>query len=221
VSVSASNSPVVAPPDAVVVIAASRGGVAALSTILASLPGSFPAPVLIVQHRSTAPPVRLAAVLGRATELTVKTAEPAESMRPGVVYVAPPDRHLLIERDLTVTLQDGRRIRHLRSSANPLFESAAATMGTRVVAVVLTGGDSDATDGVQAVKTHGGLVIAQDQTTSEDFSMPRSAIATGAVDYVLPIGEIGPKLCELVAAHRVRSAAQPLTTEKLPALPSV
>lgn len=87
------------------------------------------------------------------------------------------------------------------SSANPLFASAANTFGDAAIGLVLTGTDSDATDGVQAIKERGGLVIAQDRRTSEYFDMPRSAIATGAVDLVLPLDEIAPALVRVATAR--------------------
>jgi two-component system chemotaxis response regulator CheB len=91
---------------------------------------------------------------------------------------------------------------HLRSSADPLFESAAKVLGPGVVGVVLSGGDSDASEGEQCIKQHGGTVLAQDEATSRAFSMPRSAIATGAVDRVLPLGRIGPAIVALVEERR-------------------
>jgi two-component system chemotaxis response regulator CheB len=100
----------------------------------------------------------------------------------------------MVDADLRVALADGRKIRGVLSSANPLFESAARALPSRVIAVVLTGYDRDGTDGVQAVKRSGGIVIAQDEATSESFGMPRSAIETGCVDRVLPLQEIGPAL---------------------------
>jgi two-component system chemotaxis response regulator CheB len=100
------------------------------------------------------------------------------------------------------TLSDGTRIRGVRSSANPLFESAGRNLGTRAIAVVLTGYGRDATDGVQAVKAGGGIVIAQDEDSSRDFGMPGSAIATGAVKYVRSIDDIGPLVRELVEEWR-------------------
>jgi two-component system chemotaxis response regulator CheB len=101
------------------------------------------------------------------------------------------------------------KIHHLNSSANPLFESAAKILGPGVVAVVLTGGDSDGTDGVQEVKAAGGTVIVQDEASSQCFSMPESAIRTGAVDYILPIEKIGPALVRLTGEsqkHRLAKA---------------
>ena len=101
---------------------------------------------------------------------------------------------------------DGRRIRHLLCSANPLFDSSAAILGSQAIAVVLTGSGMDATDGVQSIKAHGGTVIAQDEATSEHFGMPSAAIRTGAVDHVLPIGDIVPTLMRLVAERQAHAA---------------
>jgi two-component system chemotaxis response regulator CheB len=188
-----------APYDAVV-IAASAGGIQALSTILSLLPADFPVPIAIVLHRTMVLPNLLPQVLGRSTRLRVKLAEEGEVMVPGMVYLAPPDRHMTIRADRAVHLFDGRRIRHVRSSANPLFSSAAEALKGRVVAVVLTGGDADATDGVQTVREAGGIVLAQDRETSQDFSMPHSAIKTGSVARVLPLEEIAPALIALTTA---------------------
>jgi two-component system chemotaxis response regulator CheB len=152
----------------------------------------------LVQHRSTKQPFLLARVLGRRTSLTVQNAVEGEHLHSGTVYVAPPDKHVLITRDHTLEFSDGHRIRHVLSSANPLFSSAAAVFHNRVIAVVLTGGDSDATDGVQAVSQAGGIVITQDQASAEQFAMPRSAIETGCVNYVLSLDEIGPALLQLL-----------------------
>jgi two-component system chemotaxis response regulator CheB len=186
------------PPFDVIVIAASAGGVPALQQVLAALPADFPVPVAIVQHRTARPPNLLAKVLRRSTPLHVVQIErPGVALRPGTIYLAPPDRHLLVTPELILDLEDGHRVRHVLSSANPLFASAAAVAGGRVLAVVLTGGDSDATDGVQSVKAAGGTVIVQDPATAAHWSMPLSAIATGVVDHVVPLGEIGPMLVRL------------------------
>lgn len=180
-----------------VVMAASVGGVAAFESVLASLPADFPLPIAIVQHRSTKDPNLMARVFSRHTPLVVKMVAQGERLEPGTVYLAPPDAHFSVDGRLCASLEDGRKIRHVLSSANPLFESAARALPGRVVAVVLTGYDRDATDGVQAVKLAGGTVIAQDQATSESFGMPGSAIGTGCVDRVLPLREIGPALVAL------------------------
>jgi two-component system chemotaxis response regulator CheB len=187
------------PPPALVVIAASAGGFDAVSRILSALPADLPAAVGIVLHRSLAQPNLLAPLLGKQSRLpVVQVGVPGIQLRAGTVYLAPPDRHLVVTAEHRFDLQDGHRIRHLRSSANPLFESAAAVYGPRVVAVVLTGGDSDGTDGVQSVHAMGGTVIAQDPATAQVSGMPSSAIATHAVAAVLPLEEIAPMLVSLV-----------------------
>lgn len=180
-----------------VVLAASAGGIPALLQILAHLPTGFPAALAIVLHRSPGAPSVLAHILDRKSRLPVREALPGEPVRTGMVYLAPADFHMVINADRTVSFVDGRRIRHVRSSANPLFESAASVFGPNLIAVVLTGGGSDATDGVQTVTRHGGVVIAQDPETAKHIGMPESAIRTGTVRFVLPLAEIGPALVRL------------------------
>jgi two-component system chemotaxis response regulator CheB len=178
-------------------MAASAGGLPVLRTILGALPADFPLPVALVQHRALAAPHVLPALLARATALRVKTAEEGDALRPGTVFVAPADCHLVVRPDRTLRLVDGRRIRFLRSAADPLLESAAYALDGRVVAVVLTGAGTNGTHGVVAVKMLGGTVIVQDPDTADCTGMPRSAIATGAADQVLPPGEIAPALLRL------------------------
>jgi two-component system chemotaxis response regulator CheB len=183
---------------AVVLVAASAGGISALSTILGRLPDDFSAPIVVVQHRGHQGDSQLVPILARQTRLPVKQAAAGETLKPGTVYVARADKHLTVTRTGRFRYSDGHRIRHVLSSANPLFASAATKFGAGAIGLVLTGTDSDATDGVQAVRERGGVVIAQDRKTSEFFDMPRSAIATGAVDYVLPLEDIAPAVDRLV-----------------------
>ena len=185
----------------IVVIAASRGGIQALKIVLSALPRDFPIPVAIVQHRGIALPNYQPDVLLPHTTLRVRLARDHERLLAGTVYLAPPNLHLTVGPDLRLALRNGVRIRHLLSAADPLFESAAQAFGRRVLAVVLTGGDYDATQGVRAVKAQGGTIIAQDVASCEDSSMPRSAIRTGCVDYVLPLHEIGPAIRQLAKVN--------------------
>jgi two-component system chemotaxis response regulator CheB len=182
-----------------VVVAASQGGISALQTVLGRLPADLPTAVAIVQHRTSALPNRLAEVLGRATDWRVKLAEEGETPLCGTVYLASPTRHLAIARDGTFQLVDGRRIHHLTSSANPLFQSAARSFGANVVAVVLTGRDSDATEGVQAVAAAGVMVLVEDPESAFVPGMPDSALRTGAVDRVLTLPEIADAIVELTS----------------------
>lgn len=149
----------------------------------------------------------LARVLQRHTKLNVEHAKPGDTIRPGNIYLANSELHLTITDESTFSYVDGRKIRYVLSSANPLFISTAASLGPRTIAVVLTGAGSDGTDGVQGVKANGGIVIAQNQATSEYFGMPGAAIGTGAVDYVLPLNEIAPMLIRLVS-QRYQTAEQ-------------
>jgi two-component system, chemotaxis family, protein-glutamate methylesterase/glutaminase len=169
-----------------VVMAASAGGFSALTQILGGLPADFGAAVVVVQHRSTREPNLLVPLLARRSPLRVTAVTEGEGLRPGVVYIAPPDLHAVVRPDHRLALTDGRKISFVRSSANPLFASAAAALGNRVIAVVLTGSGCDGTDGVQAIRTAGGLVIVQNPATAAHASMPLAAIRSGAVDYVLP-----------------------------------
>lgn len=196
-------------PPAVVLLAASAGGIQALSTILSGLSKDFAAPIVVVLHRPAEHKSLLASILSRRTALPVVDAEAGESLRPGTVYLAKPDRHLTVDHHGRFAYLDGHRIRHVMSSANPLFTSAADVFGGGAIGVVLTGTDADGTDGVQAISEEGGVVIAQNRATSEYFGMPQSAIQTGVVDYVLPLPEIAPALVRLVGerarpAHTVR-----------------
>jgi two-component system chemotaxis response regulator CheB len=184
-----------------VVLAASAGGIEALARVLNGLPPTFRLPIAIVQHRSPRLPNLLGQLLQRQTQLRVKPAEVGDMLQAGTVYIARPDLHLIVRPDRSLGMTDGHKVRFVQSSANPLLESAAETLGGGVVAVVLTGGGRDGTDGVQAVKARGGLVIAQDRATSQVFGMPGAAIATGAVDEVLPLDQIAPRLRELAGAE--------------------
>lgn len=201
----------------IIVIAASAGGVEALRSLLGALPPDFPVPIAVVLHRSPSPPLLLERVLRRSTTLPVKqlTLE-HEPIVPGTIHLARPDLHLHVHDRCNFISTDGRRIRHVRSSANPLFESAARVFGARVLAVVLTGGDSDGTDGVQTVKKAGGTVIAQDEATSANFNMPQSAIQTGSVDYVLPLAQIGPSIVSLTLEPERSLASSPAARSRAP-----
>jgi two-component system chemotaxis response regulator CheB len=186
-----------------VAIAASAGGIQATSRVLAGLPVDFPAAVVVVQHRTPRPDGYLDRIFGRSSRLPVVFAKEGQAIEAGVVYLAPSNQHLTVAIDRRFAYTNGRRIRFVWSSANPLLESAAPVFRDRLIAVVLTGGGSDATDGVQHVKAHGGVVVAQDEGTSDHWGMPGAAVRSGVVDYVLPLGEIAAALDALVHGRPV------------------
>lgn len=191
----------------VVAIATSAGGLNALSQILSALPAEFPAAVLVVQHLSRQYPSQLADILGQRATLTVKEAKAGDWLQPGKVYIAPPDQHLLVNPDGTLGLSHSELVHFVRPSADLLFESAAAKFKQRVIGVVLTGKGKDGAMGVQAIKKMGGTAIAQDQATSECFSMPEAAIDTGSVDLVVPLDKIPATLMNLLTKENQNERA--------------
>jgi two-component system, chemotaxis family, protein-glutamate methylesterase/glutaminase len=182
----------------VVAIAASAGGLNALGIVLSGLPELFPAAVLVVQHLDPRYPSLLADILKRRTPLQVKEAEEGERLRFGTVFVAPPNRHLLVNPDATLALTQSELVHFVRPSADLMFESVAAVFRDRAIAVVLTGTGSDGSMGVGAIKKMGGMVIAQDEETADFFSMPGAAIQTGHVDITLPLADIPATIVRLV-----------------------
>ena len=191
-------------------MAASVGGLEALSVILGGLPEHFPAAVAIVMHLSPDHKSILAEILSRRTHLLVKQAHTGDVLCPSCVFIAPPNHHLSIAAGGRLKLSSSlaKKINYARPSAEPLFVSVATIYRRSAIAVVLTGGDGDGSFGVQIIKDKGGKVIAQDRPTSQDFSMPQTSIETGDVDYILPLGEIAAKLIELVAGGKGTSKSR-------------
>jgi len=186
------------PAFEIVALAASAGGLKALTDVLAALPADFPAALVVVQHLDPRHRSLMAELLGRRTALPVKEAQEGDRLEPGRAYVAPPNRHLLVNPDNTLSLTQTELVHFVRPSADLLFESAAASYRERAIAVVLSGSGKDGAMGVKAIKKMGGTVIVQDAKTSEFFGMPEAAQQTGMVDFVLPLPEIAPALQTLV-----------------------
>ena len=182
----------------VVALASSAGGIAALSEILGSLPGEFPAAIVVVQHLDPRHRSLMADILRRRTALNVAQAAEGDHIEAGTVYIAPPDRHLLVNANGTLSLSHSELVHFVRPSADLLFESVAASYRKRAIAVVLTGTGSDGSMGIGAIKKMGGTVVAQDQASAEFSGMPGAAIRSGNADFVLPLDEIAPALVTLV-----------------------
>ncbi len=182
----------------VVACGSSAGGLHALMELLSTLPADLPAAVVVVQHLGPRHPSLMAAILARQTRLRVKEAEAGERLEKGTVYVAPPNRHLLVDREGRFELADSEPVHFVRPSVDLLFESLATSHRERAIGVVLTGTGKDGAEGVTAIKSMGGTVLVQDPTTAEFAGMPQEAIATGSVDLVLPIPAIADALVELI-----------------------
>jgi two-component system chemotaxis response regulator CheB len=186
-----------------VAIGASTGGPAAIRTILADLPRSFPVPILIVQHIARGFTSGLAHWLAGDTALTVKLAELGESASRGTVYIAPDDRHIGCRLDaangIRIVLDNAPAEGAFRPSASYLFRSAAECLGANALSVILTGMGDDGISGLRAVKAAGGRVMAQDEASSVIFGMPREAARAGVVDDVVALNGIARRLVELTA----------------------
>jgi two-component system chemotaxis response regulator CheB len=182
-------------PFEIVAFAASAGGITALGAVIGALPADFPAAIVIVQHLDPRHRSLMAEILDRRSPLSVSEAADGDELSPGTVYVAPPNQHLLVNPDGTLSAE---LVHFLRPSADLLFESVAASYGSRAIAVVLTGTGQDGAMGVEAVKKMGGTVIVEDARSAEFDGMPAAAIATGCCDFVLELPEIAPALVSLV-----------------------
>jgi two-component system, chemotaxis family, protein-glutamate methylesterase/glutaminase len=187
-----------------VVIGASAGGLEPLRRIVAELPGSLPTAVAVVLH---IPPdgSRLPDILNRQTEMAAAHAADGDPIVAGRIYVAPPDHHLLV-RDGRCALVRGPRENGVRPAIDPLFRSAAASYGSRVVAVVLSGSGGDGTAGTAAVSSRGGCVIVQDPGEASFPHMPETVLARDHPDHVLPTARIAPAVVAAVKKLPVRAS---------------
>ena len=195
---SSAPSPLPKPPFEIVALAASAGGLAAISQVLGALPADFPAILVVVQHLDPRHRSLLAEIISRRTPLKVQQAREGDILTPSTVYIAPPNNHLLINPNGSISLSQSELVHFVRPSADLLFESVAASFREKAIAVILTGTGHDGNMGVKAIKQMGGTVIAQDEKTSDFFGMPGAAIATGSVDFILPLKEIAKALITLV-----------------------
>jgi two-component system, chemotaxis family, protein-glutamate methylesterase/glutaminase len=173
-----------------IVIAASTGGPATLMKFVPAFPREFPGAVIIVQHMPATFTSQFSQQLGESCSVRVKDAEAGEILAPGTVYICPGSHHMRVSPTGRVTLDDGPRILGYRPCADVTLESAAEYAGPMCIGVILTGMGNDGTRGAQAVKSAGGYVLAQDETTSVIFGMNAEAIRAGNVDQVLPIENI-------------------------------
>ena len=179
----------------VIVIGASTGGVEALSTLVSGLSPTLPAAIFVVLHIGNNPSI-LPEILTKAGPIPAVHPSTGELIVTGKIYVAPPDRHLLIEPD-RIRLSHGPKENRTRPAINPLFRSAAAAYGPRVIGVILTGALDDGTAGMAEIKRRDGVAIVQDPVTAYCSSMPLNAIAHVDVDYIVRLDEISALLSTL------------------------
>lgn len=186
------------PHHHIITIGTSAGGLEALDAVIAQLPPRLPASIFIVQH--VAPENTGAGLLhrlGRHKAFHCKLADDAEAFSEGVIYIAPPDYHLLV-KERTVLVTKGARENRYRPAIDPLFRSAAVTHGPSVIGVILTGTLDDGTAGLIAIKKCGGITVVQDPKDAAYPDMPQSALNNVDVDYCVPIADMGRLLGKLV-----------------------
>jgi two-component system chemotaxis response regulator CheB len=181
----------------IVVIGGSAGALRPVQNILRRLPAGLPAAVFLVIHTPPDSSGVLPAVLSKWGTLPAQNASDGEQIRAGRVYVAPPDHHLLVHRG-HMSVTRGPRENRFRPAVDPLFRTAAAAYGPRVIGVILSGGQDDGAAGLAHIKRGGGVAIAQDPGDADAPSMPDSAIRQVDVDHVLSAENIAAVIAGLV-----------------------
>ena len=174
----------------IIVIGVSAGGTDALCEILTTLPASFPLPIVIVQHLHPEQNGYMLEHLKQIWQINVEEAIDKSAIKKGNIYFAPPNYHLLIEDENTFALSVDEKVCYARPSVDVLFKSAADVYGESILAIILTGANSDGTEGIKYIKKKGGMAIAQDPKDAYSSLMPQSAIDTGKIDKVLTLSKI-------------------------------
>lgn len=191
-----------------IVIGSSTGGFYALKQIITALPEDFLLPIVIVQHVSANSDNFMARYLDGLSPLIVKEADEKEPIVPGTVYISPPNYHLLVEEDFTLSLSTEPKRNYSRPSVDVLFETAAIAYGDHLIGVILTGANHDGAKGLRTIKYAGGLCIVQDPAQSEAYTMPQSAIETAEPHFILSLDDITKKLIELDKESRITPPSQ-------------
>lgn len=173
-----------------IVIGVSAGGMNAMKIMFSLLPKGFNIPIIIVQHISAHSDSEWIKLLKEKSNLNIKEADEKEKIENANVYIAPPNYHLLIEKNKTFSLTIDQRVNFARPSIDVLFESAADAYKNKLIGIVLTGSNHDGTKGMIRIKEYGGLTIVQDPNTAEYSSMPTSVISAIKVNHVLALEDI-------------------------------
>jgi two-component system chemotaxis response regulator CheB len=177
-----------------VVIGASAGGVEALAVLLPALPATFHPSLLIVLHLPRQGPSLLVEIYAKRCTLPIREADDKEPLEPGTVYFAPPDYHMLVEKNRQIALSADEPVHFSRPSIDVLFESAADVYGERLLGIILTGGNEDGAAGLHAIHQAGGVTVVQQPDSAKVPLMVVSALQRGPADFVLSLPEIAQLL---------------------------
>jgi two-component system chemotaxis response regulator CheB len=180
-----------------VVIGASAGGVEALGMILPALPATFRPSLLIVLHLPRERPSLLVEIYEKRCALPIREADDKEPIEPGTIYFAPPDYHMLVERNRQIALSTEEPVHYSRPSVDVLFESAADVYGTQLLGVILTGANEDGAAGLHAIHRAGGVTVVQQPDSAKVPLMIVSALQRNPADFILSLPEIAELLIGL------------------------
>lgn len=189
----------------VIVIGASAGGIEAISAVVSGLPGNLAAPVLVVVHISPSSVGYLPEIFRQQSALPARNASDGEIMENGIIYVAPPDLHMVVEGDGRIRTPRGPRENRSRPAIDPLFRSAALAFGPATIGIILSGALDDGVAGLRAIKLCGGTAIVQDPADALVASMPTNALRGVTVDYCAPARDVGKLIAALVADKTPKS----------------
>ena len=173
-----------------IVIGGSSGSLDAIFNILTLLDNDFNIPIIFVMHRNNNIDTNLVKVLSSKTSLLVKEADEKDIIKPGIIYLASPDYHLLIEKDKSLSLDSSEKVQYSRPSIDVTFQSAADIYKSKLLGIILSGANSDGAEGVSSIKRNGGRVIVQDPATAQIPYMPQQAIAITKVDEIFSLSKI-------------------------------
>lgn len=176
----------------------SAGSLDVLLRLLPDLHADMHLPIVIVLHRKNTNDSTLRQLLASKTPRPVKEAEEKDAIEPDTIYLAPPDYHLLFEQDHTFSLDDSEKINYSRPSIDVSFESAAEVYGPELLCILLSGANSDGTEGFKAVKANGGVTVAQQPDTADVSFMPQHAIDNNLADYVVATDDLAAFINSLV-----------------------
>lgn len=186
-----------------IAIGASAGGVDALGTLIGALPSPYVPAILVVVHVPADRPSALAPLLASRCRLPVREALDKEPVESGTVYIAPPDYHLLVEREHTLSLSCDPPVAYSRPSIDVMFESAALAYGDRLLGIVLSGANSDGAEGLAAIRREGGLAWVQRPSDAIAPAMPAAAIERAGADLVLSLPDMAERLAHLRSGRMV------------------
>ncbi len=189
-----------------IVIGGSAGALDALLAIVPALPDELVTPILVALHVSPHHPSRLADLLGRHATRPVCEPEDKQPIRAGTIYVAPPDYHLLVERNETCALSVDAPLNYSRPSIDMLFDSAADAFGPAVTGVVLSGANDDGARGLARIFAAGGCCVVQSPSAAPHAAMPTAAVQRAREAHVLAVGEIVPFLARRAVIRKDRVA---------------